>query len=79
MGNQNVATLEALLKENSKIIKDCLSISNVILTGLTANECNQTDTVTSPECMMAEVAFQSNDLKLLKDMLLDIKTTMLNA
>lgn len=31
MGNQNIATLEVLLKENSKTLQDCLAISNVIL------------------------------------------------
>lgn len=78
MENQNIATLEGLLKENSKTLQDCLAISNVILAGLTANECNMAE-VASPDCMMSEVIAQSDDLKKLKEILLDIKTTMLNA
>ncbi len=77
MENQSAPTLESILKQDSELILQCLEISTIILRNLTGNESKVTDTLQDANCMMAEVSIQSDNLKLLRDRLIDIKTTML--
>lgn len=77
MENQSAPTLESILKQDSELILQCLDISTLILRNLTGNEVKITDTLQDANCMMAEASIQSDNLKLLRDRLIDIKTTML--
>lgn len=77
MENQSAPTLESILKQDSELILQCLDISTLILRNLTGNEVKIIDTLQDANCMMAEASIQSDNLKLLRDRLIDIKTTML--
>ena len=78
MENQSAPTLESILKQDSELILQCLEISTIILRNLIGNESKVTDTsLQDANCMMAEASIQSDNLKLLRDRLIGIKTTML--
>lgn len=77
MENQSAPTLESILKQDSELILNCLGLSNIILRNLTGNEAKITDTIPEGDCIMSEAVIQSDNLKTLKAMLMDIKTTML--
>lgn len=77
MEAQKTPTLESILKQDSELILQCLEISTLLLRNLTGNEIKVTDTLQDANCMMAEASIQSDNLKLLKDRLIDIKITML--
>ena len=77
MGYQSTPTLESILKQDSEIIMQCLDVSTLILKNLIANDIKVPDTLQDADCMMAEVSIQSDNLKILKDRLMDIKNIML--
>ena len=77
MEKQSETTLESILKQDSELILQCLDITALILRNLTGNEVTITDTLQDANCMMAEASIQSDNLKSLRDRLIDIKTTML--
>ncbi len=77
MDNQSTPTLESILKQDSEIIMQCLDVTTLVLRNLIANDIKVTDTLQDANCIMAEVSIQSDNLKLLRDRLIDIKNTML--
>ena len=77
MDNQSTPTLEWILKQDSEIIMQCLDVTTLVLRNLIANDIKVTDTLQDANCIMAEVSIQSDNLKLLRDRLIDIKNTML--
>ena len=77
MDNQSTPTLESILKQDSEIIMQCLDVTTLMLRNLIANDIKVTDTLQDANCIMAEVSIQSDNLKLLRDRLIDIKNTIL--
>ena len=68
-------TLQNALSENTKLISDCLEVSNLIYSNLTGdNRVNETQKEIN--CMIEQTTDQTEKLKNLLDILISIKTNM---
>ncbi len=65
-------TLIGALETNRKLIDECLEITNDIYGTFTA-DVNPNRDINDPSCIMADVMGQTQDLKVLLDLLLAIK------
>lgn len=68
-----VLSVAAILRENSSLIKDCLATSDYINNILTAHQLDSITNEKEPNCMMAEVNMQFEDLKKLSSMLKEVR------
>lgn len=70
-------TLENIVRDSDNLISECLEISSIILNELIAeNKLTQTEDI-NPNCLIADVEMQNQNLKILKSRLMDIKTTIM--
>lgn len=70
-------TLENIVRDSDNLISECLEISSIILNELIAeNKLAQTEDI-NPNCLIADVEMQNQNLKILKSRLMDIKTTIM--
>ena len=74
----NPPTLEGLIREDRNLILECLEISNCIYSNLTGDNSSRFDAFCEPDCMMADAIGQKEMLKTLNQLLIDLKTTILN-
>lgn len=71
-------TLENIVRDSNNLISECLEISSIILNELiTTDALKQKAEDLNPNCLIADVEMQNQNLKLLKSKLLDIKTTIM--
>ena len=68
-----VLSIAIILRENSSLIKECLATVDYINNILTAHQMDSITNEKEPNCMIAEVDMQFEDLKKLSNILKEIK------
>ncbi len=66
-------SVESTVSGNRKLIKECLGVSNFIVTQIAADDCLK-ETEQSITCLISDLVSQNQDLTLLLNILLKIKS-----
>ncbi len=72
---QQPPTLQSIMSENTKLLNECLDVSNVIYINLTSDNKIKNEEK-EINCMMGQVMEQNKDLNNLLDILISIKSNM---
>ncbi len=72
-------TAQNLINENSRLIDQCLSLSDYMYSILTTDTCLEEKTERVPDCMIEELSIQNEKLKLLNEVLVKMRANLLEG
>ena len=72
-------TAQGVIQTNDNLIFECLELGNIIYSFLTNDNCLKEETQKAPNCMIENLSIQSENLKLLHDILRKIKINLIEG
>lgn len=72
-------TAQGIIIENNTLIYECLNLGDYMYNALTKDTCLKEQTENTPSCMMEDLSIQNKNLKLLKEILRQMRANLLEG